>query len=73
VLKVIVSDDDDSVVEFQCKTKQAVEYDLLFAGHLIADTLANLKHIPIEAAAIEIMQAVNFAAKEFSQEEIENE
>lgn len=72
MLKVIVSD-DDSVVECHCKNKQAIEYDLLFAGHLIADALATLKNISIEAAAIEIMQAVNFAAKELSQEENNNE
>ena len=73
MLKVIVSDDGDSVVEWHCKNKQAIEYDLLFAGHLIADALATLKNIPIEAAAIEIMQAINFVAKEISQEEIEDE
>lgn len=51
MLKVIVSDDDDSVVEWQCKNKQSIEYDLLYAGHLIADTLATLTYISKKSPA----------------------
>ena len=73
MVDIRIRDDEDTVVQVSGDSKQAIEFDLLFAGHIVAQTLANLKAISIEAAAIEIMQAINLATNELSKEENEDE
>ena len=71
VIKIIEDQDDEVIVG--ADSKEDLRAQIVYAGHLVALTLAKLENIPVEFAAIEIMQAINLATNELAQEEKEDE
>lgn len=71
VIKIIEDQDDEVIVG--ADSKEDLRAQIVYAGHLVALTLAKLENIPVEVAAIDIMQAINLATNELSQEDNEDE
>lgn len=71
VIKII--DDQDDGVILGANSKEDAKAQIIYAGNLVAHILAKLDDIPVEVAAIEIMQAINLVTNELSQEEDEHE
>lgn len=71
VIKII--DDQDDEVILGANSKEDAKAQIIYAGNLVAHTLAKLDDIPVEVAAIEIMRAINLITNELSQEENEHE
>lgn len=68
-----IRDDDDDVVMLGGDSKEDVIADIFYTGYIVAHTLSKIKDIPIEAAAIEIMQTINYMNNEIPMEDNENE
>ena len=71
VIKII--DNQDAEVILGANSKEDAKAQIIYAGNLVAHTLAKLDDIPVEVAAIEIMQAINLVTNELSQEDKEDE
>lgn len=73
MLLIKIIDDQDDEVILGANSKEDAKAQIIYAGNLVAYTLAKLEDIPVEVAAIEIMQAINLVTNELSQEENEHE
>lgn len=71
VIKIIDGQEDEVILG--ANSKEDAKAQIIYAGNLVAHTLAKLDDIPVEVAAIEIMQAINLVTNELSQEENEHE
>lgn len=71
VIKIIDGQEDEVILG--ANSKEDAKAQIIYAGNLVAHTLAKLEDIPVEVAAIEIMQAINLVTNELSQEENEHE
>lgn len=68
-----IRDNEDDVVMLGGDSKEDVISEIFYTGFIVAHTLSKIKDIPIEVAAIEIMQSINLVNNEISQEENEDE
>ena len=71
VIKIIDGQEDEVILG--ANSKEDAKAQIIYADNLVAHTLAKLEDIPVEVAAIEIMQAINLVTNELSQEENEYE